>query len=355
MAVKPGKGWGRQVHGSRDLVNQVYNGNFQWAQGTEPNFPDGWLRVGGDAATTWEWVGAPPGPGSVAIVHPSGPPAGILQEQEVAVPAGEMQRWKVEVRLQADPPGTACYLRVYMGTAAGYLTAQIEFGLAPGTEPEVLTRVFTTATGTTCFWLEAGIIGPGRLMVQEIKAYRLYPVRALRSDEKGRVFVRHVDTVGEILKPVRLAGPLPVTVQATVAADIRDLTPLRDGVRVYGSSNLPVATTPEGLPQVEVAQRAYSEAKEEVVATPTWAYTAARDVSALRLFSYAAVNVGTAAALVRMEISPDGSYWADDTPAQAVPAQKLLVCAPRFFLRYARLAYQATVSTPLVIWFQAQA
>lgn len=355
MAVKPGKGWGTQVHRGRELIDQVYNGDFQWAQEAEPNFPDGWLRVGGDAATTWEWVGTPSGPRSVVIVHPSGPPAGVLQEREVAVPAGQIQRWKVQVQLQADPPGSECYLRVYMGTAAGYLTTQIEFLLRPGLEPETFTRVFTTASGTASFWLEVGIVGPGRISIQAIKAYRLYPVRALRLDEKGRVFVRHVDTVGEILKPVRLAGPLPITVQATVAADIRDLSPLRDGVQVYGSSPSPLATTTEGLAQVQVAQRAYAEFREEVRATPTWAFTADRDVSTLRVYSYAVLNTGAATASVRMQISPDGLNWVDDTPEQQILAGKLLVLAPRFFLRYARLAYQAITTTSLVVWFQSQA
>lgn len=336
------------------MHNQVYNGDFRLAQVATPDFPDGWLRVGGDAATTWEWAGTPPGPRPVVINHPSGPPAGILQAREVAIPAGEGQRWEVRITLSAEPAGVPAYLRVYLSRPDGHLAAHLIFSLLPGPIPDTLSRVFATVPGTAALRLEVGIAGAGSLVVHAVEAYRLYPRRALRLDEKGRLFVRHVDTVGEILQPVRLAGPVQVDVQATVTADIRNLTPARDGVRVYGSGAAPLATTAGGLAQVQVAERGFRETVETVTATPAPAATVAQDVSTTRLYSFAVLNSGTGPALVQLEISPDGSHWAADTPEQEVKAGKLLVLAPRFFLRYTRLAYRAASPTPLTVWFQTQ-
>lgn len=336
------------------MPDQVYNGDFRFAQVTLPDFPDGWLRVGGDAATAWQWLGTPPGPRPVAIVHPSGPPAGIVQAQEVAISAGEGQRWEARVNLASQPAGVPAYLRVYLYRPDGYLLGRLLFPLVPGDEPAVESRLFATVSGTGAVRLEVGIVGAGTLVVHRVEAYRRYPRRALRLDEKGRVFVRHVETVGQIVKPVRLAGPVLVNVQATVTGDIRDLAPVRDGVRIYGSSAAPLATTTGGVAQVQVAERGFRESVEQVVAGPTRATTAPRDVSAVRLYSFAVLNAGTQAAAVQMEISPDRNNWTGDTPEQEVAPGGLLVLAPRFFLRYARLAYRAPSPTPLRIWFQSQ-
>lgn len=336
------------------LVNRVYNSDFRLAQEDRPDFPDGWIPVGGDEATTWEWAGVAPGPRRVVIRHPSGPPAGVVQALEVAVPAGEMQRWKVKVTMEAEPPGTPCYLRIYFGTLAGFVSGIREFQLLPRAEPESFTRVVTTPAGTGALRLEPGITGSGTLAVHLVEAYLLYPRRALRLDERGRVFVRHVNTVGEILKPVRLAGPVKVSVQAAVTADIRNLTPDRDGVRIYGSAAAPLATTADGLARVQVAERAFVDSRESVLATAVPAAAFSRDVSGVRLFSFAVFNPGAAAAVVRLEISPDGVHWAADTPDQEVVPGALLVLVPRFFLRYARVVYWAASPTPLIVWFQAQ-
>lgn len=289
----------------------------------------------------------------MAIRHPSGPPAGVIQATEVAVAAGELQRWEARVNMAAVG-GAVCYLRVHLSTPASYLAGRLEFILNPGPEPETFSRVFTTPASTASLRLEAGIAGPGETVIHSVKAYRLYPPRALRLDEKGRLFVRHVQTVEEILKPVRLAGPIPVNVKATVTADIRNLTPDQDGVRIYGSGPVPLATTGDGTAMVEVAGSSFYESTEYVTATASAAATAARDVSRLRLFSFAILNSGSVPALVRMEVSPDGSHWAAGTPEQQVEGGGLLALASYFFLRYARIAYRAAAVTPLTIWLQGQ-
>lgn len=335
------------------LLNQVYNSDFRLVRETQPDFPDGWLRTGGDENTVWEWVDGPSGRRAIAIRHPSGPPAGVVQAMEVAIAAGELQRWEARVNIAAVG-GATCYLRVYLSTPAGYLVGRLEFILNPDPEPETFSRIFTTSTGTGSLRLEVGIAGPGEAVIYSVEAYRLYPLRALRLDEKGRLSVGHVQTIEQILKPVRLAGPIPVNVKATVAADIRNLTPDRDGVRIYGSSPVPLATTSDGLAMVEVAGSSFYESTEYVTATATAAATAARDVSRLRLFSFAILNSGSIPALVQMEVSPDGSHWAASTPEQQVEGGDLVALVSYFFLRYARIAYRAAAATPLTIWLQGQ-
>lgn len=341
------------LRGNR-LANQVYNGDFQLALKMQADFPDGWLKAGGDENTIWEWTGVPPGPRALAIRHPSGPPAGIVQAPEVAIQAGEFQRWQVRLTLQAEPPGVACYLLIYFTMVSGYPTGQLRFSIKPGAIPETLSLVFATPASTGAMRLEIGIVDAGTLVIHRVEAFRLYPPRILSLDEKSRVIVRHVETIGEILKPVRVASPIPVNVQATVTANIRNLTPVRDGVRVYGSSPAPLSTTAEGLARIQVAAHAFQETVENVTAGPIPSASAIQDVSSLRLYSFAVFNSGTGSALVQIQVSPEGSLWAADMPEQEVPAGQLVVLAPRFFLRYARVAYRAATPTPLTIWFQAQ-
>ena len=92
------------------MENQVYNGDFLLAQEETADFPDGWQRTGGDSTTSWKWLGPAEGPRAIAIDHPSGPRAGIIQPIDTTIPAGEIQRWQVEVVLQTEPAGVLSYL-----------------------------------------------------------------------------------------------------------------------------------------------------------------------------------------------------------------------------------------------------
>ena len=173
-----------------DLINQVYNGDFLLAQESAPNFPDGWVQKGGDQTTSWEWLGPPQGPRAVAVIHPGGQRAGIAQALDTTVQAGEIQRWEVKVILETEPAGVASYIKVFFGAIG-----QKVFSLTPGSSPEVLSEIFSTPSGTNAILLEIGIIGKGTLVIHEIEASRLYPPRALRLDEKGQVYVRHLDSL----------------------------------------------------------------------------------------------------------------------------------------------------------------
>lgn len=331
------------------LTNQVYNGDFLLSQETIPDFPDGWVKTGEDASTVWEWLGPPSGPRAVAIDHPGGPRAGIAQALDVPVQAGDNQRWEAEINLQGDADGVSAYLRVYIGTVS-----QRVFPLTVTKEPQVFKRVFATPAGTGGLRVEIGITGAGKLIINEVKVYRLYPIRELRLDEKGQIYVRQIDTIGQIQNtvPVRLVNPLAIPVNVQVTSDIRNLTPSRDGVTVYGSGGEPLSTE-DGTLQIQIKSRLYKEARMFAVADVTPSSTPVIEVSTLQVYSYAVHNRGAYTASIAIDVSPDGSIWTEDSKQDVKPG-KLLILTPRFFLRYTRASFIAPAPTPLTIWFQAQ-
>lgn len=334
-------------------INQVYNSHFQLWQESKPDFPDGWVQKGGDTATKWEWVGNSTGPRAIKIIHPSGPRAGITQEQSVVIPAGEDQRWEISVILQAEPAGIPCYVRVYLGAVSQNL-----FSVRPGIETEAYNWVFSTPVGVTGLRIEVGILGEGIISVHEIQGWRLYPKRELRLDEKGQIFVRHVDSIGKIQTPVsvRLVSPLPipVDVRTPIKADLRDLTPSSDGVKIYGSNGNPIASTLDGLVQIKMSGRKYVQSADMVTASNLFVSSMPKDVSEVSVYSYGVHNNGTEVVLVQLQISPDGAIWTPDDLEREILPGALEVITPNHFLRYVRIIYRSQVPNPLMVWFQAQ-
>lgn len=337
--------------------NEVYNNNFLLVQETTPNFPDGWSKTGGDEATIWEWTGPPTGPRAIVIHHPTGPRSGIIQSPDVTIQATENQRWELTVSLETDPAGISCYVRVYMGSSGA---AQQVFSLIPSSSPEDFNRIFTTPSGTRGLRMEIGIFGPGTLVIHNVKAYRLYPKRTIRLDEKGQLFVNKVDSIGQIQSPVYVKlispSPVPVSFQSPITNDIRNITPTRDGIRIYGSDGRPLATTPDGmLKVVQASSNNYQESTEYVTANVNSAATSTKDISTLRVFSYAVYNRGTVSAFVVLGISPDGNIWFNDGHEKEVTASSLKPFTASYFLRYVKLIYRTNSgATPITIWWQAQ-
>ena len=335
-------------------TNQVYNSYFLLWQESKPDFPDGWVQTGGDTATKWEWVGTTEGPRAIRIIHPSGPRAGITLENNVVISAGEGQRWEIRVDLQTEPAEIPCYIRVYLGAVSQNL-----FTVRPGSEPQIYTRVFSTPVGVTGIRVEVGILGAGMVTVHEIQGWRLYPKRELRLDEKGQLYVRHIDSIGKIQTPVsvRLVSPIPmpVDVRTSVKADLRDLSPSRDGVKIYGSDGNSIISTSDGLIQTIMAGKKYIQSSETVIATDVIASTSPIDVSQVSVYSYAVYNAGTEGVAVQLEISPDGVHWtAEDDMERKVLPGTLKVYSTNHFLRYIRLSYSNHSPNSLIIWFQAQ-
>lgn len=334
-------------------TNQVYNSHFLLGKGSGADFPDGWARIGGDALTKWEWIGTPDGPRAIKIVHSSGNKAGIILENDVLIPAEERQRWELRVVLQTEPTGLPCYIRVYLGAVSQEL-----FPVQPSLEPEVFNGIFATPAGVTGIRIEVGILGGGILIIHQIQGWRLYPHRELRLDEKGQLYVRHIDSIGKIQTPVpvmiRSPLPIPVDVRTPITADFRDLTPSRDALRIYGSNGNPLKTTPDGLSQIMISGRKYVQSTETVIASDVFAAVMSKDVSEVSVYSYAVHNIGKASVSVQLQISPDGATWAEDDLEHEILPGTLKVVTPNHFLRYVRLIYRSEISNPLQVWFQAQ-
>lgn len=336
-----------------DLINQVYNDLLAYPN-EALDFPDGWEKIGGDPSTVWKWLGQAGDSRQVEIDHPSGPRAGIIQVSSVPVQAGEHQRWELQLTLETEPAGIPAYARVYLGAIK-----QLVFSFLPDAVPKTFKKVLATPAGTTALRIEVGILGQGKIIIHEISAYRLYPLRVLKLDDKGQVYVKHVESVGQIqsIVPVKIMGPLPpvnVDVQTTVSDDIRDLSPARDGVRIYGSSGNPILSAPDGSLPVRITGRKFMEYVEAVRANATPQASLVRDVANYSIYSFAVYNAGSETVYLNLEISPEGTVWYIDTPAQKVAPGELNVLTPNRFLRFNRLIYQANSSTPLTIWFQGQ-
>lgn len=333
-------------------INQVYNSHFLLGKENGTDFPDGWGRIGG-TTVKWEWIGAPEGPRAIKIVNPSGDKAGIISEDDVTIPAEEGQKWEIRVVLQTEPVGLPCYIRVYLGAVRQEL-----FSVRPSSEPEVFNGIFATPSGVTGIRIEVGVLTNGVIIIHEIQGWRLYPHRELRLDEKGQLYVRHIESIGKIQTPVPvvLKGPLPVPVdvRTPITADLRDLSPSRDALRIFGSNGNPIKSTPDGSCQVMMSGRKYIQSSETVIASDVYAAITAKDVSEVSVYSFAVHNFGTVSSTVQLQISPDGAIWTEDDLEQEILPGMLEVVTPNHFLRYVRLIYRSQISNPLQVWFQAQ-
>ncbi|MDO0823545.1 DUF6385 domain-containing protein [Desulfosporosinus nitroreducens] len=202
------------------------------------------------------------------------------------------------------------------------------------------------------------ILGEGIISIHEIQAWRLYPKRELRLDEKGQVYVRHIESIGKIQAPVsvRLVSPLPmpVDIKTPIKADVRNLIPSRDGIKIYSSNGNSIESTLDGSLQVKMSGRKYLQSVESVTSANVSIPTMPKDVSEVTVFSYAVHNTGTEVVVVQLQISPDGAIWtADDLECKILPGA-LSVFTPNRFLRYVRLIYHSQSPNPLIVWFQAQ-
>lgn len=334
-------------------INEVYNGHFLLAQESHPDFPDGWIKTGGGPETEWEWISTSDDTKGIKIVHPAGPRAGIILDNCVTIPAGERQKWEIRVNLQAIPAEITCYIRVYLGAVS-----QCLFTIRPGLDPEEFIRVISTPVGVTGIRVEVGILSEGTIIIHRIEGWRNYPKQALRLDDKGQIYVRHIDSIEKIQTPVsvRIINPipLPVDVRTSVKVELRDLTPSRDGVKIYGSNGNPIQSTCDGLLQTLSAGKKYIQDYETVIASDILAAIMPKDVSEVSVYSYAVYNIGVVGVTVQLEISPDGVIWTEDDLEHEILPGSLNVFTPNHFLRYVRLIYRSQNSNKLMVWFQAQ-
>ena len=147
---------------------------------------------------------------------------------------------------------------------------------------------------------------------------------------------------------------MPVEVKTPIKSELRDLTPSRDGIKIYGSNGNPIASTLDGLVRIKMSGRKYVQSAETVTASNVFVSSMPKDVSEVSVYSYGVHNSGTEVVLVQLQISPDGAIWtADDLEREILPGT-LEVYTPNHFLRYVRLIYRSQVPNPLMVWFQAQ-
>jgi len=336
---------------SKPKFNEIYNGDFKIGQ--DGCFPDGWQRNGGSSTTKWRYKRTQDNERFVAIHYPSGPATGIVQMQQAAVHCGEEQKWVARVVLSADLPGCSAYVKVHFINAPGYFLGTLKFDVCTSREPEVYEFAFTTEAMTNSFILEIGICGCGDLIIFDVEACRLHPACPVKLDPEGKLFIAEVDTVGEILKPIELAGPISVSVDS----NIRSLTPFapyNDAIKIYGSSHVPVSTTAAGVVLVEM-QPGFFQVSQNINAGTVPITSNALDVSTYRVYTYAVINSGPSAVQVQIEVSPDNTNWAVDSPQFTVNSGGVGTFTPNSFLRYIRLSLVTTAGTAnITVWLQAQ-
>ena len=343
------------------MFNQVNNGNFQRMNKAQSNFPDAWLQMGGNHQTNWNFKHEPLERPVVEIKNLTAIRAGIIQTNDASIDARKYEDWQILMVIKGGTPELQAYLRIYPIKSDGEVSKPWEFNISPGLRQDQFKQVISAGPEIQFLRLETGVYGPGELYIYKLIAYPLIldrMKRKVRIAKKEIQPINHIQTIGEIIKPIRLAMPIPlkipVTVQAKVDANIRDLTQTRDRVQIFGSSEAPLATSICGRAQVEISGHGFQESIEEVTTQQIMGVTTTRDVSTLPRFSFAIYNLGTESAHVQAELSPDGVHWTVEGGLREVGPGKLVIVSPGVFLRYTRLSYGAEGLTTLRVWVQAQ-
>lgn len=349
----------------KGMFSRIYNGDFLITGGEGEDFPEAWEKVGGNNATRWKFEQGVRERPVVEIQHSADIRAGIIQTREASLNVGQEKDWLIMLSLNSDRNSDRqeikAYLRCYPIMSDGNIVKPWVFSLSPGQTLEKYRQVINVGTDIRFVRLEAGIVGPGRLCIYQLIAYPIRPnviKRRVKTVPNRLRQLSHIQSIGEIIKPIQLAVPIPlkvpVTVQATVDAEMRNLTPTRDKVQIFGSSPLPLATSNSGRAQVEISGHEFHESIEEVTAKQVPAPTTTRDVASLPRFSFAIYNFGPVSAHVQAELSPDGVFWTVEGPRREVIPGKLIIVSPESFLRYTRLSYWSENLSTLRIWVQAQ-
>ncbi|MDR3601805.1 MAG: DUF6385 domain-containing protein [Desulfosporosinus sp.] len=345
----------------KGTFNVITNGDFLKRSNISPDFPEDWLQIGGNHETSWRYRHELLERPVVEIDNSTALRAGIIQTQEASLEIEKNEDWQILIILKSCRSDLQAYLRIYPIRANGNVARPWEVRFKPGLESDQFKQVISAGSDVVRLRLETGVLGLGHLNIYKLIAYPLSPNRLKRQvnyAKKRSPQIRHILTIGEIIKPIQLAMPIPlkipVTVQANVNADIRNLTPTRDRVQMFGSSQVPIATSSCGRAQVEIFGHGFYESLEEVTTKQTMSATTTRDVSALPRVSFAVYNFGTLLAYVQAELSPDGIHWALEGEQREVGPEKLVIVSPVVFLRYTRLSYWADGLTTLRIWVQAQ-
>lgn len=345
----------------KGTFNALHNGDLLIQSKVRPDFPEGWLQIGGNRQTRWDYIYQSWERPVIEIRNSSTTRAGIIQTQEDSLDVRKDEIWLITIMFESRLPKLKAYLRLYPIKSNGEWSAPWEFSFNQEVGPKEFKQVISAGLGIKFLRLEVGIKGEGQIFIYKLMAYPLlskWKTRRVKLLKKKSCTISHIQTIGEITKPIQLAVPIslniPDYVKANVNPDIRSLTPTRDMVQIYGNSQVPLATSACGRAQVEIYGHGYYESLEVVTANETMSATMIRDVSNLRRFSFAVYNFGTERAYVQAGLSPDGSHWVEAGEQKTVYPGKLVLVSPENFLRYTRLTLWADSETMLRIWVQAQ-
>lgn len=171
------------------------------------------------------------------------------------------------------------------------------------------------------------------------------------STTNGRLNIESIsDTVS-----VTFSGSVSVTV---TDLDIRDLAYTQDTVRIYGSETYPLATT-TGWLNIFNRSRYVAESSAFTVTGSSSEYNGILefDVSDKSVVSFAVHNKGAAEISIKVEVSPDSTLWITDSSAFTLTGNAATIFTPKYFLKYARIAYAALTDGSAFTfdaWYQAQ-
>ncbi|KLU67572.1 hypothetical protein DEAC_c07870 [Desulfosporosinus acididurans] len=345
----------------KTVTNQICNGDFKKAC-EHGDFPQDWLPIGGNYASKWNFMQESQGRVGVEIINSASVKAGIIQTNDSTIEVSGKKHWLVKVVFQCREPALQVFLYLYPILANGDVLLPRMFCFNSGSSTREIVqfrKLIIIEPEIKDLRLETGIMGPGQLALYKLVAHPLTPKRFRRMINKPiSPPIEHIQSIGEILKPIQLATPIPlnipVNIQAKVHGDIRNLTSQRDKVQIYGSMQVPLATTSIGRAQVEISGHGFQESIEEVSAGQVICYSTIRDVSALSRYSFAIYNMGPELVYVQAQLSPDGFHWLNIGKRKNVEPETIIMVAPEGFLRYARLSFEALGLTSLRVWVQAQ-
>lgn len=336
----------------------ISNGDFS-VKDPQKEFPEAWLPIGGNPASSWKHKQEDQERSHIEITNSSRSRAGIVQTADSSLKVGSVRLWLIKMEFKIQPLDLKAYLRLYPENHNGDVLFPYEFIVYPRRTNEkvkLFKQIVRLDPDVRSLRLEAGIQGAGQFGIYRLSTVPFVSrrVEVFWGKKLQAPVIEHIQSIGEIQNPIRLAAPIPVDVQAKFNPEIRNLTPKRDQVQIVGSAQVPLATTPDGHALVEVQRHGFQESFEDVTVGPTVAYTTIRDVSALARFSYAVYNDGSHPAFVAVQLSPNGLHWTGEGSPSRVESKALRILAPRDFLRYTRLSFEAEGPTMLKVWVQAQ-
>jgi hypothetical protein len=290
--------------------NQVFNHNFVFIN-KAGDFPAGWHKYTGHKTADFHLEIADKQDFSIKIRNQLFRRfASIAQERSYCISVHEKQLWEVGAILRVNKPLSAS-IRIHFLSPSRVLYSSLDFILEPGSN--YYCGLISVPGGANYALLELGTSDAGSLWIENVVFKRVFPIDKYEMDARGRLNINTVEAVKNIIDPVNIKG------RVEVKKESRDIS-------------------------------------EDVVAGPKKQVSGSQDVLHLLVYSICAINQGNEAALLQLQISPDGINWTDDGLKTRVEAGKMGVCCCNHFLRYIRLVYYTDnqKTTNLRIYFQGQ-